>query len=322
MMNERRGFTIVELLVVIAIIGLLVGLLLPAVQTARESARRSSCTNNLKQLGLAIAGRTEVMKGKLPAGGYVLPDWSGSRGSGLARLLPWLEQVTVYNAINFSSDPMSQQMPNGSFIYETVIPVLTCPSDDPSEWRQYQRSIGWSKSRVPTNYVASAGPACLGVNSSCACNEFSALNSYQIPAGYVWEDRVDQRSGPFNRLSLEVAIKTATDGLSKTIFFGEARPSCSDHMIAGWLQANSGQGLASTLAPINTDTCDWSPTSTASPCKRACNWNYAFGFRSRHPSGALFLMGDGAVRRLGENLDHQTYQYLGARNDGFAASVE
>jgi prepilin-type N-terminal cleavage/methylation domain-containing protein/prepilin-type processing-associated H-X9-DG protein len=322
-MTQRRGFTLVELLVVIAIIGLLVGLLLPAVQSARESSRRSSCHNNLKQLGVAVANYTNVRKGKLPAGGYILPDWSGSRGSGLARVLPFLEESRVYDAIDFNSDPMGQRFPNGDPISAKTIPGFLCPSDDPAAAKAYQASMqassGWWAGSIPpatTNYVASAGPALLGDNASCSCTESYALRNYQIPSDFVWEDRVALRSGPFNRLSLEIDIKSVTDGLSKTILYGESRPSCSIHQIGGWLSANSGQGSVSTLNPINLDTCDSSPTSTQSGCKRACNWNYELGFRSRHPGAASFLFGDGSVLLLAETIDHQLFQYLGARNDG------
>ena len=315
-----RGFTLVELLVVIAIIGVLVGLLVPAVQSARESSRRSSCANNLKQLGLAVANYTNTKNGKLPAGGYISADWTAYRGSGLARLLPFLEESRVYDAINFNSDPMSQNI-NGTPIYSTVIAGFICPSDDMSQVKAYQTSIGWSVPRATTNYVASAGPAIQGDNSSCSCTESYALRSYQIPSDFVWEDRVGLRSGPFNRLSLETDIKTVTDGLSKTIFYGESRPSCSSHMIGGWLSANNGQGTTSTLNPINLDTCDWSPTSAQSGCKRTCNYNYELGFRSRHPGGAQFSMGDASVQWLAETIDHQVFQYLGARNDGKQGSL-
>jgi len=322
-LRSHRGFTIVELLVVIAIIGLLVGLLLPAVQTARETARRSSCHNNLKQLGVAVAGYSNVKNGALPAGGYILPDWSSSRGSGLARLLPWIEQVEVYNAISFTSDPMGQTYPSGRFIYETAIPGFLCPSDDQGQWTQAFATLGWSQRRGLTNYVASAGPSLTGDNSSCSCTESYALRSYAVPGppDFVWEDRVELRSGPFNRLSLEIKLRSVTDGLSKTIFFGESRPGCSLHMINGWLGANTGQGLTTTLNPINTDTCDATAVSGVNGCKRWCNYNYELGFRSRHPGGASFLFGDGSVLLIAETIDHQLFQYLGARNDGKAGGL-
>jgi hypothetical protein len=104
-----------------------------------------------------------------------------------------------------------------------------------------------------------------------------------------------------------------TDGLSKTIFFGEVRPRCSQHAQNGWTSSNDGNGYCSKLIPINFDTCnDNSPDF----CHRSYNWNAEVGFRSAHAGGAHFLFGDGAVHLLAESIDHQMYQYLGAKNDG------
>jgi len=108
MSRHRRGFTLIELLVVIAIIGVLIALLLPAVQAAREAARRAQCTNNLKQIALAlhnyISANTAVpplMIPYSPVGGMN----TGQVFTPLARMLPFLEQQAIYNAINFNVGP-------------------------------------------------------------------------------------------------------------------------------------------------------------------------------------------------------------------------
>ena len=105
--QRRRGFTLIELLVVIAIIGVLIGLLLPAVQAAREAARRMQCTNNLKQLGLGLHNYESVAGALPPAAG---PDRQRRRrspgsaaGASTARILPFMEQGPIFNAINFTS---------------------------------------------------------------------------------------------------------------------------------------------------------------------------------------------------------------------------
>ena len=103
---KSRGFTLIELLVVIAIIAVLIALLLPAVQSAREAARRAQCTNNLKQIGLAVhnylsdePGHSTGLYRLLPSGGDVK---HAQTFSGLARMLPYMEQNPIYNAINFN----------------------------------------------------------------------------------------------------------------------------------------------------------------------------------------------------------------------------
>ena len=134
----RSGFTLIELLVVIAIIGVLIALLLPAVQSAREAARRAQCTNNLKQVGLALHNY-ESANGCFPPTTILVPARTGGPGtwafesswSAFARMSPFMEQGALYNAINFSltySDP-----PNTTVAY-TPINFLYCPSDPGSHF--------------------------------------------------------------------------------------------------------------------------------------------------------------------------------------------
>ena len=127
----RRGFTLVELLVVIAIIGLLVGLLLPAVQAVREAARRSQCTNNLKQIGLALQNYHDS-QGVFPPG-YIdrnpnpasTPDNDLGPGWGWAAfLLPYLEQGNLYNQINFSQ---GVTVGNNATISQQSLPDISAP---------------------------------------------------------------------------------------------------------------------------------------------------------------------------------------------------
>jgi hypothetical protein len=106
--------------------------------------------------------------------------------------------------------------------------------------------------------------------------------------------------------------------IANTIFVGEVRPECSAHFQNGWLEANNGQGMASTLYPINIDTCD---RNGAAGCRYFANWTNEFAFRSRHVGGAQFLLGDGAVRFISENIDHEAYNRLGAKADGLTVTV-
>src|SRR5262249_34367974 len=105
---RRRGFTLIELLVVIAIIGVLIALLLPAVQSAREAARRAQCVNNLKQIGVALHIYLTATNSVPPLMIVYSPVGNKNTGqvfSPLARMLPYLEQLQIYNAINFSVGP-------------------------------------------------------------------------------------------------------------------------------------------------------------------------------------------------------------------------
>src|SRR5262249_32937868 len=132
--SRRGGFTLIELLVVIAIIAVLIALLLPAVQAAREAARRAQCTNNLKQLGLAMANY-ESANGSFPLGSFHGtgggdPGWSPCNGrhefSFFIALLPFFEQAPLYNSwnanIHFSFSP-------NTTVWGTMVNSLVCPSD-------------------------------------------------------------------------------------------------------------------------------------------------------------------------------------------------
>jgi prepilin-type N-terminal cleavage/methylation domain-containing protein len=125
--RRRRGFTLVELLVVIAIIGVLVALLLPAVQAAREAARRSSCQNNLKQIGLALHNYHDTFN-KFPMAGFLTrpPVTTTSypyHHTWLTKLLPFMEQSPLHDQINFELPAWGQP------IVSAEIPILRCPSD-------------------------------------------------------------------------------------------------------------------------------------------------------------------------------------------------
>jgi prepilin-type N-terminal cleavage/methylation domain-containing protein/prepilin-type processing-associated H-X9-DG protein len=123
--HTTRGFTLVELLVVITVIGLLVALLLPAVQAAREAARRAHCANNLRQLGIALHGYHDAV-GSLPWGEG--PDgWNN--WSAHAMLLPYLEQATLFNALNFTASTAHPGNDSNSTAQRVTLAVLVCPSD-------------------------------------------------------------------------------------------------------------------------------------------------------------------------------------------------
>ncbi|MEN1677976.1 MAG: DUF1559 domain-containing protein [Planctomycetota bacterium] len=313
-----RGFTLVELLVVIAIIGILIALLLPAVQAAREAARRMQCVNNEKQIMLATLNY-EQSRGTLPPGAIFWNEEGEQedRVGVLAWILPYAEDTGLHQLIDPESEHLDDsgnrvssanlRLEDGTYLSSFVIDMYVCPSD-PSELRP----VHWGRARAKMNYAASNGSMELGNNGGCSCaEEQDKWNQFALMLKPAWKDR-DQYSGPFSRFEYPTKLQQVTDGLSNTIFFGEVRPDCSNHTRAGWLHPNNGSGLTLTTVPINFDSCN---VDAPNACNQPCNWNMEFGFKSTHPGGANFAMGDGSVHFLSEDIDHQTYQFLGEKAD-------
>lgn len=301
---RRSAFTLVELLVVIAIIGILIALLLPAVQAARESGRRSSCINNLKQIGLSLHNY-ELTQRALPPGARYIDGGDIKQGSVYVYLLPYLEEYALYDLFDLTADNIDDTTLEGSseLAAATTLNVLTCPSDNREPLYE---------GRYAHNYSASRGPTQVWWNSKCLCDHpWSDLATSPI-------DDPRDFAGPFTRVGTQSRVSQVTDGLSNTIFFGEVRPQCSQHARNGWVASNNGNGYCTTLIPINYDSCsDESPDR----CGRPCNWNTEVGFKSTHPGGANFLLGDGSVHFVQDSIDHAAYQLLGAKDDGQVASI-
>jgi prepilin-type N-terminal cleavage/methylation domain-containing protein/prepilin-type processing-associated H-X9-DG protein len=308
--TERKAFTLIELLVVIAIIAILVALLLPAVQQAREAARRSQCKSNLKQIGIGLHNYVDVHT-LFPAGAYWNRLHRGQRyhqGSLLSQILPFVDQAAAFEQIPFEDAPgrnvNNARDANNNLLRKTFnVAAYRCPSDT--------AGVNFNNRSTIQNYAGSKGASNAGSpaggnpngNPRCADKWLSFRRGGTSGSGV---------SGPFHRNGRSSAMRDVTDGLSNTIFVGEVRPQCSNHIRQGWLQANNGQGMFSTIYPINLDTCN---TSSSSGCNWHNNWTEEFGFKSRHIGGAHFLFGDGAVRFLSENIDHDIYNNLGAKED-------
>lgn len=320
---RRYGFTLVELLVVIAIIGILVGLLLPAVQSAREAARRMSCTNNLKQLGLAMHNFESTYK-KVPPG-YLGPPRTNlyvnavnggpqQYYSVLTYLLPFMEQNNIYNQFPTHLARIERVAGSGEdlrWFYtdlnllegktdpwdlaQFTIPTFMCPSDAKSPSVVWTRVHVYATSATGTGISAQAysGAASGGwpVNSLGRTNYVGCHGRPEVE-GNRWQGIFRNRS--------ETKFGGVSDGLSNTIAFGETRggsstatnpPSPATHL---WISAVSLPSSSSWL--LGED-----------------NW---YEFSSNHTGVCNFVIGDGAVRSVSVNLDGQLWLRVNGMSDG------
>ena len=226
---SRPGFTLIELLVVIAIIAVLIALLLPAVQAAREAARRAQCVNNLKQFGLAIHNYHSA-NDVFPMGasqcyynyGGGMPCTTWNNWSAHALMLNYLEQGSLYNAINFNMEGRGSDYASGAnaTAYNAKIKVFLCPSDT-------------NGGRVNDNcYYASVGPT---TNAGSDVPPRNASPACTGPASYV-----DPTSGVF-AFRLAYGMRDIIDGSSNTIAFSEGKAGADAPLVApGNMIMNAG----------------------------------------------------------------------------------
>lgn len=310
--RRLRGFTLIELLVVIAIIAILVALLLPAVQQAREAARRSQCKSNLKQYGLALHNYHDVYSRFPSAGTTSATTWNGTPNLGWqARILPFNDQTPLYERIDMERNgpAWDSDFGDGTRVRQHNVPYAICPSDGAP-----RIDGNWAQS----NYSGSLGRA-HSPSASGACN--APRDTWGVPqySGHGNSNHPNNVSGLFSRFGVSLAIKDVTDGTSNVLMVGEILPICHDHGSGWWNNNGSGNAHAGTIVRINDNrTCPvpYKTEDDTGACTAQNNWAYSWGFRSAHAGGAHFLMADGAVVFLNENIDMQTYNWLGDRRDG------
>lgn len=291
-MARRKGFTLIELLVVIAIISILVSLLMPAVQEAREAARRTECKNNLKQIGIALHNYVERTNVFPP--GFVANsnnEFAGPFFGWQTMILPDMERANEFKKLNPNGGTMPASHLNP--VLQQAIKSLRCPSDSAPNRNHESGNYGTS------NYAGNGGLA------EIHCTMIHCVD----------------RGGLFFRNS-SLKVRDITDGLSNTLAVGEvsfleirpripiARPSGAAGIWPGVRSnAHAHDQLRSCLHPVR------------------MNRQVAYGFNSPHSGGAQFLLADGSVRFLTENVyssdftvnntgDLGIYQRLASRNDG------
>ncbi|MEZ6122281.1 MAG: DUF1559 domain-containing protein [Planctomycetaceae bacterium] len=305
MQKRCRGFTLIELLVVIAIIAILIALLLPAVQQAREAARRTQCKNNMKQLGLALHNYHDVFN-IFPNDKHSYYTTPASLGGALPRnhswmvaILPYIDQAPLYNQINFSAQLYGQTLASGELVTATILSGYLCPSD------------------------IEIGPS---------AHYGLATTNYAGTQGFDWWRRQGQVHEGIFSLEAKVRMRDIKDGTSNTIAVGEVnttgqkgggrvggagtpRNTGGEEVFRNWAVATTHRVIADNAA-YKYATPDNMPAEDGTWWKNApyCMGPYYIaahminsdwpGPSSLHEGGAQFLLADGSVRFISENIDY------------------
>ena len=326
-MKRKYGFTLVELLVVIAIIGILIGLLLPAVQAARETARRTQCSNNLKQIGLALHNYHDVVK-KFPRGAYsaqmacggMVPNHEAHGNSCMTMILPFIEQSALYNSWDFtrgygcsvskafSANISTFLCPSDFLRQEDSLPSNYCMSTGPNVgWTldpneavgiihvRVSKSMASVTDGMSNTILAAEIVRSYGKDGPKTANNFTigdVIHEVRLPAG-------------FHRIKPTVVDLQNLDRQARTSF---GYSNQQGNVGVSWAAPHPLQTFFNTIAPPNppyancTEFYVWGATDGAG----------VFPSRSRHTGGSLHVFCDGSIHFVNNSADHNTYQNLGS----------